>query len=64
MFFATNFPEMFLLQSNFPFYTNKNYPVYELFLKIIFPLRHIIPKGPVPGSKNLIPSQDSSPNTC
>ena len=35
-----------------------------IFLEIIFLLRHVTPKRPVPGSSNPIRSQNSSPNTC
>ena len=38
--------------------------IYELFLEIIFHLRHVTSERPVPGSNNPIRSQYYSPNTC
>ena len=38
--------------------------VYELFLEIIFRLRHATHKRPVSDSTNPIRSQYSPPNTC
>ena len=53
------------VNENFPHIFKKNYAylctkmdspqeVYELFLEMIFPSRHVTPKRPVPGSNNTI----------